>query len=150
MQLGISKPKTDLLVCLCWGFTAQSTQWGRVEPLAIPNQFSLISMHITSLVKIPWFLLKFSSGNENMRVSRAENSSKTWPNLPISNPKPDFHNNKAHTNFGENPLMFTNLSSRNEIRTEGQTHGRPMWYHDTPPLLCGGVYWMQNMQKSVG
>ena len=24
-------PSTCLFVCLCWGFTAQSTQWGHVE-----------------------------------------------------------------------------------------------------------------------
>ena len=32
-------------------------------PLAIPNQISTISMHIPSLVKIHWCLLKLSSGN---------------------------------------------------------------------------------------
>ena len=41
-------------------------------PLAFPNQISLISIHISSLVKIPWYLLKLLSGNENMGVSRAD------------------------------------------------------------------------------
>ena len=35
-----------------------------IRPLAIPNQISTISMHIPSLVKIHWCLLKLSSGNE--------------------------------------------------------------------------------------
>ena len=66
-------------------------------------------MHVLSLVKIPWYLLKLSSGNENMGMSRADNSIKIWGNLPISNPKPDLHNINAHTKFGENPLMFTQV-----------------------------------------
>ena len=42
-------------------------------PLAILNQISLMSMHIASLVKIPRYLLKLTSGNENMGVSRGAN-----------------------------------------------------------------------------
>ena len=64
-------------------------------------------MHIATLVKIPFYLLKLSSGNENMGVSRADNSVKIWWNLPISNFKPDIYNINAHTKFGENPLKFT-------------------------------------------
>ena len=30
----------------------------------------------------------------------------------ISNPKPDLHNINAHTKFGENPLMFTQVIIR--------------------------------------
>ena len=77
--------------------------------LAIPKQISLISMHIASLVKIPCYLLKSSSRNENMGVSPADNSIKILWNLPISNTKPDLHNINAHTKFGENPLMFTQV-----------------------------------------
>ena len=77
--------------------------------LAIPKQISLISMHIASLVKIPCYLLKSSSRNENMGVSQADNSIKILWNLPISNTKPDLHNINAHTKFGENPLMFTQV-----------------------------------------
>ena len=44
-----------------------------------------------------------------MGVSRADNSVKTWRNLPISNPKSDLHNINAHTKFGENPLTFTGI-----------------------------------------
>ena len=130
-------------------------------PLAISNQLSTISMHIPSLVKIPCYLLKLLSGNENMGMSRADNSIKNWRNLPISNPKPDLHNINAHTKFGENPLKFTQviiqkrktdgqtevrqMDGRTEVRqtdggtTDGRTHGRPTWNHNTPPLLCGGV-----------
>ena len=45
-------------------------------PLAIKKEVSSISMHIASLVKIPCYLFKLSSGNENMGVSRADNSVK--------------------------------------------------------------------------
>ena len=40
------------------------------------NQISLILICIASLVKIPCYLLKLSYGNENMGVSRADNSVK--------------------------------------------------------------------------
>ena len=83
-------------------------------PLAIPNQISFISLHVPSLVKIPWHLIKLSSRNENMGLSRADNSIKIGWNLPISNSKPDLHNINAHTKFGENPLMFTQVIIRKQ------------------------------------
>ena len=43
-------------------------------------------IYIASLVKIPCYLLKLSSRNENMGVSWADNSIKIWRTLPISNP----------------------------------------------------------------
>ena len=103
-------------------------------------------MHIPSLVKIDWCLLKLSSGNENMGVSRADNSVKNWRNLPISNPKPDLHNINAHTKFGENPLMFTQVIIRKRKmdgwtdvrRTDGLTNNQ----HETiiPSHYCVGGY----------
>ena len=68
-----------------------------------------MSMHIASLVKIPCYLLKLSSGNENMGMSWAVNSIKIWRNLPISNPKLDLLNVNAYSKFGENPLLFTQV-----------------------------------------
>ena len=46
--------------------------------ITILNQILIISIdkHIASLVKIPCYLLKLSSGNENMGVSRTDNSVK--------------------------------------------------------------------------
>ena len=78
-------------------------------------------MHIASLVKIPCYLLKLSSGNENMGVSWADNSVKICRTLPISNPKPELHNINAHTKFGENPLMFTQVIIRKQ-KTDGRTY----------------------------
>ena len=51
-----------------------------------------------------------------MGVSRADNSVKLLQNLPISNPnpKPDLHNINAHTKFGENPVMFTQVIIRKQ------------------------------------
>ena len=122
-------------------------KFGEICPEAIPIQNSTISMHIPSLVKIHWRIPKLSSGNENMGVSWADNSVKIWRNLPISNPKPDLHNINAHTKFGENPLMFTQViiqkrktDRRTDGRTyDGQTHGCPTWNHNTPPLYSGRV-----------
>ena len=61
-----------------------------------------------------------SPRNENMAVSWADNSVKIWRNLPISNPKPELHNINAHTKFGENPLMFTQVVIR-KWKTDGRT-----------------------------
>ena len=55
-----------------------------------------------------------------MGVSR-KISVKIWRNLPISIPKPDLHNTNAHTKFGENPLMFTQVIIR-KWKTDGQTY----------------------------
>ena len=44
--------------------------------IPILNQILIISMHIASLVKMLCYLLKLSSGNENMGMSRADNSLK--------------------------------------------------------------------------
>ena len=74
-----------------------------------------MSMHIASLMKIPCYLLKLSSGNENMGVSGADNSVKIGRNLPISNPKPDLLNVNAYSKFGENPLLFTQVIVRKRI-----------------------------------
>ena len=117
-------------------------KFDEICPLAIPNQISLMSMHTASLVKIPCNLLKLPSGNENMGMSRADNSVKIWRNLPISNPKPDLQNINAHTKFCVNPLTFTQVIIRKwktdgrtyVRRMDGQTHGRPTWNHNTLPL----------------
>ena len=47
-----------------------------------------------------------------MGMSRADNSVKIWRNLSISNPKPDFLNVNAYNEFGENPLLFTEVIVR--------------------------------------
>ena len=40
---------------------------------------------------------------------QADISVKNQQNLPISNPKPKLHNINAHTKFGENPLILTQV-----------------------------------------
>ena len=59
-------PQTKIWNCL--GHITLS-KFDKICPLAIPNQISTISMHIPSMVKIHWCLLRLSSGNENMDVS---------------------------------------------------------------------------------
>ena len=53
-----------------------SVKFDEICPLAIPNQISLMTMLVASLVEIPCYLLKISSGNENVGESRADNSVK--------------------------------------------------------------------------
>ena len=64
-----------------------------------------------------------------MGVSRADNSVEVWWNLRISNPKPELYNINTHTNFCENPLMFTqeiiwtlNMDGRTDVwQTDADT-----------------------------
>ena len=74
-----------------WMCHGPITLWkiDEICPLAISKQISTISMHIPSLVKIHWHLLKLSSWKEKSDLLWADNSVKNWQNLPISNPKPD-------------------------------------------------------------
>ena len=55
--------KYNTLPSLCRGQITLSNI-DEICPLAIPNQIPTISMHIPSLVRIDWCLLKLSSGNE--------------------------------------------------------------------------------------
>ena len=91
-------------------------------PISNPNVISLMSMHIASLMKIPCYLLKLSSWNENMGLSQADNSVKIRWNLPISYPKPDLLNVNAYNKFDENPLLFTQVIVRK--RKYGHVSGR--------------------------
>ena len=107
----------------------------KICPLAITSQISLISMHAPSLVKIPWHLLKLSSGNENMGMNWADNSVKICP-LAIPN---QISTISMHIpSLVKIHRCLLKLSSGNEIRlnrrpegcttdrrTDGQTHVRP-------------------------
>ena len=55
-----------------------------------------------------------------MGVSRADTPSKI-DEICLSTPKPDLHNINAHTKFGENPLMFTQVITRKR-KTDGRTY----------------------------
>ena len=57
----VKSPETKIWECL--GQITPS-KIDEICPLAIPNQISTISMHIPSLVKTHWCLLKLSSGNK--------------------------------------------------------------------------------------
>ena len=99
-----------------------------------------MSLHIASFVKIPCYLLKLLSGNENMGVSRADNSVKIWRNLPFSNPKPDIYNINVPTKFGENPLK---KNGRTDGRTtDGRTDRHKGVQRETiiPRLCCVAGY----------
>ena len=81
-----------------------------------------MSMHIASLMKIPCYLLKLSSRNENIGVSRADTSVKIRRNLPISYPEPGLLNVNAYSKFGGNPLLFTQVIVRKQ--KYGRVSGR--------------------------
>ena len=113
-------------------------------PISNPKPDLLFSMHITSLALVIYSSYRLET---KIWVCLRQITVKIWRNFPISNPKPDLHNINAHTKFGENPLMFTQVIIRKrktdrrmyDGRTDGQTHGCPMWNHNTLPLLCGWV-----------
>ena len=84
-----------------------------------------MSMYIASLVKIPCYLRKLWSGNENMYVSLADNSVKNWWNLPMSKPKQDLHSIRVLTKFGENPLMFTQVIIQKRKKDGRTTNATP-------------------------
>ena len=44
-----------------------------------------------------------------MNVSQTDNAFQNCRSLPISNTEPDLHNINAHTKFGENQLIFTQV-----------------------------------------
>ena len=84
------------------------------SPLAIPNQISTISMHISSLVKIHWHVLKLLSWNEKSDMLLEDNSVKNWRNLPISNPKSDLYNINAHIKLEKIHCHLLKLLSGNK------------------------------------
>ena len=76
-----------------------------------------MSMHIASLVKIPCYLLKLSSRNENMGVSRADNSVKIQRNLPISIPKADLLNVNAYSIWLKSLVIYSSYRQETKIWT---------------------------------
>ena len=98
--------------------------------ITIQNQIFIISMHIASLVKRPRYLLKLSSGNENIGMSRADNSVKVWLNLPIGDSKPDLFNVNAYTCLVKIPCYLLKLSSGNENMGVSQADNSViMWWN---------------------
>ena len=111
------------------------SKFDEICPIAIPNQISTLSMHKPSLVKIHWCLLKLSSGNENMGVSRippsAGNSVKIWQICPLAIPN---QSSTIHVSMHIPSLVkiywcLLKLSSGNEIRMDGQCTDRRMDRH---------------------
>ena len=105
--MGVSR--ADNSVKIWWNFSIINSK---------PDLLNIIA----SLVKIRCYLLKLSSGNENMGVSQAGNSVKILWNLPISNAKPDLFNVNAYSKFDENPLLFIQVIIQK--RKYGRVSGR--------------------------
>ena len=133
--------------------------------LPIPNKLSTISMHTPSLVKIHWYLLKFSIRNHWMKIwmDRQQTDGQThgWPmwnyNIPpaqllkIDEICPTAIPKKISTISMHTPSLvkihwyLLKFSFRNENmdgRTTdryGQTHGLPMWNYDIPPAQLSKI-----------
>ena len=101
-------------IWMCCGQINVKNWWN--FPISNPKSISTISMHTLCLVKIHWYLLKLSSGNKIWCIV------KNWQNLPIDNPKPNLHSINAHTEFGENPLTFT------QVIVQEQKYGWMDWH----------------------
>ena len=99
-----------------WACLGQITpkKFDKICPLAFPNQISLMSIHIASLVKIPCYLLKLSSGNKNMGVSRADNSVKFDEICPLAIPNQISLMSMNIASLMEIPCYLLRLSSGNE------------------------------------
>ena len=68
--------------------------------ITILNQILIISMHIASLVKRP-YLLKLSSGNENIGMSWADNAVKICPSVENKSASIFFFEQFSQQKFGE-------------------------------------------------
>ena len=116
------------------GFYSVKSWWNLPISCHRPDIF-LIFMHVLNLVKILWYLLKLSSGNENMNVSLADNSVKFWRNLPISQPKPNLYNINAHTKFGKNPWRVAS-GPRVKLASCKSALKPPAPPPPAPPFVC--------------
>ena len=107
------RPEMKIRTCR-WQITLK--HW-RNLPVGSQKQIT-ISLLIPSLVKIHLHLLKLSSGNENMDVSRADYSVKNWRNLSISNPKPDLHNRCTHQCWWKSTDIYSSYRPETKIRMD--------------------------------
>ena len=69
------RPETKIWKC---GRQITLSKICEICPFSIQNQISILSRHILSLVKIYWYLLKLSSGNENTDAWRARKIDKIF------------------------------------------------------------------------
>ena len=112
------RPETKIWACI--GQITPS-KFDEICPLAISNQISTISMHMPSLLKIHWCLLKLSSGNENMGVSWTDNSVRFNEICPLAVPNQISTISVHIPNLVKIHWCLLELSSRNEIWTDGHT-----------------------------
>ena len=81
--------------------------------ITVLNKILIISMHITSLVKRPCYLLKLSSGNENIGASRADNH-KNDEICPLAIPDHIFLMSVHIASLVKIPCYLLKLSSGNK------------------------------------
>ena len=104
-------------------------------PSAIPNKISFKSMHVPSLVKIPWHLLKLPSGNENMSIT----PSKFDEICPLAIPNQISKISMHIPSLVKILWCLLKLSSGNEKRTDGRI-GR---------LMDGPTDWHMDVQSET-
>ena len=73
-----------------------------------------MSIYIVNLVKFPCYLLKLSSGNENMGVSRADHSVKVEEICPLAIPNQISLMSMHTVSLVKIPCYLLKLSSGNE------------------------------------
>ena len=106
-----AKNKTNKNVGVSWADNSVKVQ----RNLTISNpKPDLHNINAQWYYQVWWKSIVYSSYQLETKIwaSRADNPVNIWWNLIISNPKPDLHNINAHTKFGENPLMFTQVIIR--------------------------------------
>ena len=121
------------LVCLCWGFTAQSTQWGHVEYGQFTNQTFFWAESFKRLTSIVHILLpetdncpSWISGRERMTTENISWSNLHERILPTQrglNPLPPDHQSDVHLTeplrLAEVKADFTSASLSGSVRGLG-------------------------------
>ena len=114
----------------------------KICPLAIPNQISLISINVPSLVKIPWHLFNISSWNKNMGVSREDNCQNLtkFDHKQSQTRSPQYQ--CTYQVWWKSVDVYSSYHpetkyGRTDDWLEGQTHRLQKWNHNTLPLWRG-------------
>ena len=119
--------------CVSWQITLSKID--KVCPLAIPNQIPTISMHIPSLVKIHWYLLKYKKILICLWQITLSKIDKVCP-LAIPNQIPTI---SMHIPSLAKIHWYLLVIIQKQKYRQTDVRQTPTWNHNTPPLSCGRV-----------
>ena len=94
----------------------------KICPLAIPNQISLISVHVPSLVKIPWYYTSYRPETKIWACLGQITPSKFDEICPLAIPNQNSTISMHIPSLEKIHWCVLKLSSRNEIQTDGLTN----------------------------